>query len=84
MPKTIFDPKYQAIVLFLTEKRRSMGITQADLAQNTGFEQSDISKIERLVRRIDIVEFFLICDALKIQRAEAYNELLQILDGKAQ
>lgn len=44
--------------------RERAGVTQLALAESLGNTQTFISKIERGERRIDVVEFIEICDAL--------------------
>lgn len=61
---TIHDQRYQKTIKILINTRKSFGISQAELAEKLHFTQPDISKIERLERRIDITEFFDILDAL--------------------
>lgn len=40
----------------LREARVRQGVTQGNLADALGFSQSDISKVERGVRRLDVLE----------------------------
>lgn len=54
---SIHDVRYREIISLLVEARKSAGLSQAVLAEQLGFEQPDISKIERLERRLDIAEF---------------------------
>lgn len=54
---TIHDPRYRCAVQVLIRARKSAKLSQSDLAQAVGFTQPDISKIERLERRLDITEF---------------------------
>ena len=55
--KSIFDDEYRALVRVLTQERRRLNISQADLAAQLGLHQSDISKVENLERRLDVLEF---------------------------
>ena len=52
--------------LFLQEERKANGFTQKQLADKIGADQSEISKIERGERRLDVVELIYICRALGI------------------
>jgi len=40
----------------LREARARQGVTQGTLAESIGFRQTDISKVERGVRRLDVLE----------------------------
>lgn len=53
---SIHDSRYQKLVEVLIRHRKDAGISQIELAQRLDFNQSDISKIERLERRIDLIE----------------------------
>lgn len=57
-PPTIHDSRYADLIELLIAERVNASISQATLADKLGIEQPDISKIERLVRRIDVLEFF--------------------------
>lgn len=61
---SIHDQRYQKTIKILIKTRKSFGISQAELAEKLHFTQPDISKIERLERRVDITEFFDILKAL--------------------
>ena len=53
---SIYEPRYQSIVLLLVKARVSAGLTQEELGKITGLSQPDISKIEKFQRRIDVLE----------------------------
>ncbi len=62
--KTIFADPYIKIIGELQATRRKLGITQAELAEAYGEDQSFISRIERCQRRLDIHEYARICGLL--------------------
>lgn len=64
MPKTIFGPANKAVVEAIRKARLEAGLTQAELAQRIGRDQSHISLIEGSQRRLDVVEFHQIAQAL--------------------
>ena len=64
--KSIYSDDYIAIILILRQIRTSRNITQAELANTMGVNQSFISKIENRERRLDVVEFLSWIDALGI------------------
>jgi ribosome-binding protein aMBF1 (putative translation factor) len=51
--------------------------TQAELAERIGWQQTDISKVERGERRLDVVEFLQFADALGADPAELVRRLQQ-------
>jgi transcriptional regulator with XRE-family HTH domain len=55
-PATIHDPRYQKIIKPLVNARKVAGLNQSDIADAMGLTQPDISKIERLERRLDALE----------------------------
>jgi transcriptional regulator with XRE-family HTH domain len=59
-----FDREYRAIIAMLQRRRRAAGMTQWDLARALGTDQSQISKLERSERRLDIVDYLRICRAI--------------------
>lgn len=70
MPNSLSDPRYRRIVDSLREARISAGLTQAALAQKLGRPQSFVAKIERLERRLDILEFAKIVEAVGADTTE--------------
>ena len=48
----------------LIDARRTVGLTQAEVAKRVGRPQSYVSKYERGERRLDVVEFVEICQAI--------------------
>lgn len=73
--KTIFRDDYKALIGALIQARKDEGLNQVDLAKRLGWRQSDISKIEQRIRRLDIVEFLDICNALKLDYRTYINQL---------
>lgn len=61
-----FDREYRAIIETLQRRRKAAGMTQWDLALAVGTDQSQISKLERSERRLDIVDYVRICRAIGI------------------
>lgn len=59
----------------LIKARTEVGLTQADLAKEIGWSQTDISKVERGERRIDVIEFLQFAKALGIDAQEFLREL---------
>ena len=75
MAKSPFSSEYEALCQALIATRRKAGLTQMDVASRLnrrGFDlsQSMISKIERLERRLDVVEFIMFARAIDADPAE--------------
>lgn len=76
---TIHDARYVRLVQTLTEHRMRHNISQLTLASKLGISQPDVSKVERFVRRMDVLEFFDWVSALaalsKIDPKEVLNAI---------
>jgi len=68
--KDAHDPAYSMILEGLITHRKALGMTQTDLAQAMGTDQSQISKFERRERRIDVIDYLRYCIALQIEPGE--------------
>lgn len=55
--KTIHNKKYIELIDQLTAERRRLGLSQAEVAQELDITQSEVSKMETLERRLDVLEF---------------------------
>ena len=55
--------------------RLDAGMTQQQVADALEREQSFVWRIEKGERRLDVVEFFWVCNALGYDAAEVYSEL---------
>ena len=75
MPKTIFGGDHQHLVEVLTEARKAAGLTQVDLSQRIGRDQTFISLIERGQRRVDVIEFIKLAEAMDMEPVELFNRI---------
>jgi transcriptional regulator with XRE-family HTH domain len=64
MRKSLHSADYTRFLAILTDARRKAGVTQQALADRLGRPQSFAAKYEKGERRIDIVKFFMIAQAL--------------------
>ena len=64
--KSIYSDEYINIITNLRNIRISKQITQNELANMLGVNQSFVSKVENRERRLDVVEFLCWIDALNI------------------
>jgi transcriptional regulator with XRE-family HTH domain len=69
------EKKYKHFLELFYQARVNSGFRQIDLAQIFEMPQSFISKIESGERRIDIIEFIEICEALNISPEEFIKTL---------
>lgn len=65
--KTIHDRRYQTLIAELAQERIRLSISQEQLARQVGLNQSGISKIEKSEKRLDVLEFLLVLEALRIK-----------------
>lgn len=69
--------EYLLLRKFLVQARKDARLTQEDLAAKLGKPQSFVAKYETGKRRIDIVEFIKICDALGLKASREIKCVLQ-------
>ncbi len=81
MSKTIHDTEYRRLVNELTQERIRLNISQGEMAAQIGLNQSDISKIEKLERRLDVLEFALILKVLRIKENLRLQNIVKDFTG---
>ncbi len=79
--KTIYDNLYQSLIGELTKERIRLSISQSELAANIGLNQSDISKIEKFEKRLDVLEFSLILKELRINENLRLQQIVKNFTG---
>lgn len=62
--KTIYSAAYRRLVVKLRALREEAGITQSALSKQLDWPQQRISAIEAGARRLDVIEFLTLTDAL--------------------
>lgn len=77
MPKSVFGGAHQELVAVLTQARKSAGMTQAEVGERVGKDQTYISLIENSQRRVDVLEFIALCRAMKTDPGRAFGVLLE-------
>ena len=65
-----FDREYRVIVAMMHRHRKAAGISQWNLARALGTDQSQISKLERSERRLDVIDYLHICRAIGLDPGE--------------
>jgi len=83
MRKSIHSPEYAAVLQILISLRRQAGMTQRDLARVLGREHSFVWRIETGERRLDVVEFHWVCQALGQDTRAVYAHLVAQFDTRA-
>lgn len=83
MRKSITSEEYRAVTAELVRLRRAAGMTQRELAESLGREQSFVWRIEKGERRLDTVEFFWVCKALGADAALIYRRLCRKFTSSA-
>lgn len=71
----IGSPDYRALVTVLRDERIALGLSQREVARRLGKPVSFVNKIELIERRIDVLEFIMLCRALGIESAELIARL---------
>ena len=75
--KTIYNPSYQSLIEYLIELRKQQGLTQANLAQKLDKPQSYVAKLEGCERKLDVLEFVEICQALQVKASQVLASIEQ-------
>jgi transcriptional regulator with XRE-family HTH domain len=78
MSQTLGSPRHEALRAFLVRERRKAGLTQAEVADRLDRYQSFISTVESGQRRIDVVEFLELADAVGFDPRQAIQQLLKV------
>ncbi len=79
MKRSIISPEYRQVLEKLVQMRTDAGKSQRDLARLLGREHSFVWRIETGKRRLDVVEFYWVCQALGRNAAEVYGELFKAI-----
>lgn len=68
--KWVVSPDYRAAIEAISLVRERLGISQRELARRLDKHPSFVNKIEQIERRLDILEFIAIADAMEIDPAQ--------------
>lgn len=75
MPRTLRSPRQKALIALLIEQRKKSGLTQAQLAKRLRRYQSFVATVESGQRRIDVIEFLDLADAIGFDPIDAIKKL---------
>lgn len=73
--KSLRSPAHVRLLELLVAARQKAGLTQQQLAVRLGKPQSFISKYEGGERRIDVIEFIAIAEALDMDASRAIRDI---------
>jgi transcriptional regulator with XRE-family HTH domain len=73
--KSVHTRDYDRLRALLIEARKKTGLSQAQLARRLSRPQSFVSKFERGERRLDIIEFKTIAEALDLDAVQLIRRL---------
>ncbi len=82
MVNSLGTEQHKALIALLIEKREAASLTQAALAKRLGEHQSLVARIESGQRRIILVEFLKLAEALEFDPAQALREIQMSSDSK--
>jgi transcriptional regulator with XRE-family HTH domain len=80
--KSIHDQAYRLLIGMLKEIRKKQKVTQAEMAERIGSDQTYVSKVETMERRIDVIEVRSMCKALGIDFLRFIKDFEERLQDK--
>ena len=75
MTKSLHTESHERFCNLLIEMREKRKLTQIDLSKKLGRPQSFVSKYENGERRLDVIEFLEVADALGVEPSRIINQL---------
>lgn len=78
MSRTLQSPRHLALTQFLIKKRKTAGLTQADVAKKLHRYQSFVATVEGGQRKIDVVELMAFAEAIGFDAREAIKRLSSV------
>lgn len=79
MRKSVHSEPYQALLDQLITARKASGLTQQQLADQLSVTQSFIAKTEGGERRLDVIEFLRLTDALGADSAKILKSVRAVI-----
>lgn len=79
MVKSLHTPQYGVFRSLMAELRETAKLPQSELAARLGAPQSFVSKYESGERRLDVIEFVSVCDALGVAPDLILKKLIKTL-----
>jgi transcriptional regulator with XRE-family HTH domain len=75
----VVSPEYRSAIEAISSIRQGLGISQRELARRLGKHPSFVNKIEQLERRLDILEFIAIAEALGVDSTKLVADVRSVL-----
>lgn len=73
--KAIYNPRYRALVAFISDTRKRQGLTQSELGQRMRLSRQTIQKIESCEVRLDLVRYVVLCRILGLNAGPLLGRL---------
>ncbi|HEX8916550.1 MAG TPA: helix-turn-helix transcriptional regulator [Humisphaera sp.] len=70
MARSLHTAAHRELVAAVVAMRKAAGLTQRDLAERLGREQNFVGRVETGQRRIDLVEWVMLCRACDVDPVE--------------
>ena len=77
--KSIFDPKYREFIASMICRRKSLHMTQRELAKKLETSHCYVARTETNERRIDLMESIALMRALGLSDKQIINEIKKLL-----
>lgn len=78
MPRSRSSPRYARMTELLVQARSDAGLSQVELAARLHRPQSYVSKYESGERRLDLIEFIEVAEAIGVGVVELVTELVMV------
>lgn len=78
LPRDIRHPRYARLRALLIAARKAAGLSQAVVAERLRRPQSYVADIERNERRVDVIEFLSLAEAIGFDPGEVLREVASI------
>jgi transcriptional regulator with XRE-family HTH domain len=75
LTQSVFSARFRRLRALLTQARKKSGLTQFELARKLRRPQSFVSKYELGERRLDVVEFLEVTEALGVKPEKLLKQL---------
>lgn len=81
MSKEIYTPRHEALRKFLRLERMKAELTQAQLAERLGWDQTTVSHIETGAKRVTAIELIQLGQALGFNPGAILNRIAKVPEG---